>query len=66
VRVLDTGILGRWLSRHMEEPQKPHQELFNAKRLFEDMGFLYLGPIDGHDIPALTRMFRRAKELKVP
>jgi 1-deoxy-D-xylulose-5-phosphate synthase len=36
------------------------------KRLFEDMGFLYLGPIDWHDIHELTRMFRRAKELCVP
>ena len=34
--------------------------------LFEDMGFLYLGPIDGHNIAELTRIFRRAKELHVP
>lgn len=36
------------------------------KRMFEDMGFLYLSPIDGHDIGELTRMFRRTKELQVP
>lgn len=66
VRVLDTGILGRWLSRHMENLKNRIKSFLMPKRLFEDMGFLYLGPIDGHDIPALTRMFRRAKELKVP
>jgi deoxyxylulose-5-phosphate synthase len=30
------------------------------------MGFLYLWPIDGHDVGELVRMFRRAKELRVP
>lgn len=66
VRALDTGLLGRWLSRHMENFKNRIKSFLMPKRLFEDMGFLYLGPIDGHDIDALTRMFRRAKELQVP
>ena len=66
VRILDTGVLGRWLSRHMENFKNRIKSFLMPKRLFEDMGFLYLGPIDGHDIAALTRMFRRAKGLHVP
>ena len=66
VRALDTGIIGRWLSRHMENFKNRIKSFLMPKRLFEDMGFLYLGPIDGHDIDELTRMFRRAKELQVP
>ncbi len=66
VRVLDTGVTGRWLSRHMENMKNRIKSFLMPKRLFEDMGFLYLGPIDGHDIPRLTRMLRRAKELQVP
>lgn len=66
VRVLDTGVLGRWLSRNMENFKNRIKSFLMPKRLFEDMGFLYLGPIDGHDIAALTRMFRRAKGLRVP
>lgn len=66
VRSLDTGLLGRWLSRHMENFKNRIKNFLMPKRLFEDMGFLYLGPIDGHDIGELTRMFRRAKELQVP
>ena len=34
--------------------------------MFEDMGFYYLGPIDGHDVKALTRTIRYAREQRVP
>ena len=34
--------------------------------LFEDMGFTYLGPIDGHDLKQLTEVLRWAKELPGP
>lgn len=34
--------------------------------MFEDMGFIYLGPVDGHDVRGLTRLMRYAKELKGP
>jgi 1-deoxy-D-xylulose-5-phosphate synthase len=30
--------------------------------LFEDLGFKYVGPIDGHDIPRLCRIFKKIKE----
>ena len=66
VRVLDTGIVGRWLSRNMENFKNRIKSFLMPQRLFEDMGFLYLGPIDGHDIGELTRMFCRAKDLRVP
>ena len=66
VRVLDTGVTGRWLSRHMENLKNRVKSFLMPNRLFEEMGFLYLGPIDGHDIGELTRMFCRAKDLRVP
>ena len=34
--------------------------------LFEDMGFTYLGPVDGHDVRGLTRLLRYAKEMETP
>jgi len=34
--------------------------------LFEEMGLNYMGPVDGHDIPALIEMFSRAKEVDGP
>jgi len=30
--------------------------------MFEDMGFTYMGPVDGHDVATLTRLLRYAKE----
>ena len=34
--------------------------------IFEEMGFEYIGPIDGHDIPTLVEVLRNVKELKGP
>jgi 1-deoxy-D-xylulose-5-phosphate synthase len=34
--------------------------------LFEELGFKYIGPIDGHDIELLVETFNRVKELKEP
>ena len=34
--------------------------------LFEDMGFTYLGPVDGHDVKRLTQLLSYARELKGP
>jgi 1-deoxy-D-xylulose-5-phosphate synthase len=34
--------------------------------LFEEMGFQYLGPVDGHDVEKLTFLLREAKEMRVP
>lgn len=32
--------------------------------LFEDMGITYLGPVDGHDVPALLRTFHEARRIR--
>ena len=34
--------------------------------LFEEMGYTYLGPIDGHDLTALIRVLEKAKALRQP
>jgi len=34
--------------------------------LFEELGFNYLGPIDGHDLPTLVRTIRTAREVDGP
>jgi 1-deoxy-D-xylulose-5-phosphate synthase len=32
--------------------------------LFEEMGFKYIGPVDGHDIPTLLSVLRQVKQMK--
>ena len=34
--------------------------------LFENMGFSYLGPVDGHDLPGLISLLRTAKDMQEP
>ena len=34
--------------------------------LFEELGFRYFGPIDGHDLPELIKTLDRIKDLKTP
>jgi 1-deoxy-D-xylulose-5-phosphate synthase len=34
--------------------------------LFEEMGFRYIGPVDGHDIESLTRYLNLVKDVKGP
>ncbi len=38
--------------------------LFNV--FWEELGFTYLGPVDGHDIGRLRSVFRRAKKMRSP
>ena len=66
VRLLDTGPVGRWLSRHMEDFKNRVKNFLLPHLLFEEMGFTYLGPIDGHDVRELTRVLRRARALRRP
>ena len=34
--------------------------------IFEELGFKYIGPIDGHDLPLLTQTLSNLKEIKGP
>lgn len=66
VRLLDMGPIGRWLSRHMENAKNRIKNFLLPHLLFEEMGFIYLGPIDGHDVRELMRVLRRARALRRP
>ncbi len=34
--------------------------------LFENMGILYLGPVDGHNIPTMVKLFKEASKVEGP
>ncbi|MCI0464934.1 MAG: 1-deoxy-D-xylulose-5-phosphate synthase [Gemmataceae bacterium] len=40
--------------------------LLTGGMLFEELGFRYFGPIDGHDLPELRRWLEKVKELPGP
>ena len=42
------------------------KQLIIPNMLFEDLGFKYLGPVDGNNISDLEEIFRKAKDLEGP
>ena len=56
------GFLWRFAKRWEEHAKG----MFVPSTLFEELGFHYTGPIDGHDIPLLVSTLRTLKELKGP
>ncbi len=61
-RGLGEKVLGD-LAKRAEEHVKG---MVTPGTLFEEMGFNYIGPIDGHDLDALIPTLRNMKELKGP
>ncbi|MBE6903560.1 MAG: 1-deoxy-D-xylulose-5-phosphate synthase, partial [Ruminococcaceae bacterium] len=58
--------LGRRFIRSIIRSKKALKELIYNNTVFEDMGFNYLGPVDGHNLPVLIRVLERAKTLNLP
>lgn len=58
--------LGRYIYRISHGLKKAIKETMLPCSMFEDMGFTYLGPVDGHELKHLTSLLRYAKELKAP
>ncbi len=57
------GGKARTLARRIKESMK---NLVVPNILFEEFGFKYYGPIDGHDLPTLIEVLRQLKEIKGP
>ncbi len=53
-------------ARFMRRWEEHWKGMFVPSTLFEEMGFHYTGPIDGHDLPALLATLKTLKGLKGP
>lgn len=60
------NAVGQAVYRVTHRAKKMVKDALLGYSMFEDMGFVYLGPVDGHDVSYLTRMLRYAKELNCP
>ena len=65
-KVMNTCWVGRKLYRVTHKVKKALKESLLPSSMFENMGFAYLGPVDGHDLAKLTKILRYAKELNEP
>ncbi len=57
---------GNKFSRFAHKSKKFLKNVLLQKTLFENMGFEYLGPVDGHDIKDIITVLEYAKSLKCP
>lgn len=66
-RILDkTPIVGKSLKKVIKTSKSALKGMIYHSTMFEDFGFVYLGPVDGHNIKELEKTLKMAKRLKKP
>ncbi|MCL4136097.1 UNVERIFIED_CONTAM: hypothetical protein GTU68_025465 [Idotea baltica] len=55
------GAMSKYLSSLYSSPMGDVQKMAEGCTLFEELGFQYIGPIDGHDMDQLLSVLRTAK-----
>ena len=64
--ILKIPVVGKPFVRLVQKVKRSIKQLVIPKMFFEDIGFRYLGPVDGHNEEELERMLRITKELDGP
>ncbi len=59
-------VVGKPLTAAIRKVKWGIRQLILPSTIFDDLGFEYLGPVDGHNIKALTAVLERAKKLDKP
>ncbi|MBR6708631.1 MAG: 1-deoxy-D-xylulose-5-phosphate synthase, partial [Clostridia bacterium] len=57
-------LIGQPLFRAVRSVKQTVKNMLYRSNYFEDLGFYYLGPVDGHDIEALESVLLEAKDAK--
>ena len=56
-------VVGGRMIDKIKRTKNSIKQLFIPGMLFENMGITYLGPVDGHNIPALCKVLKEAQKL---
>ncbi len=59
-------VVGGPTAKALEQFKDGLKALFTGGMLFEELGFRYFGPVDGHDLPALRKWLRDMKSQHGP
>lgn len=59
-------VVGKPFVKVVQRLKRSIKQLIIPKMFFEDIGFCYLGPVDGHNIQELERMLKISKQLEGP
>lgn len=59
-------VIGEGTYQALKHVRDKSKMLLTGGALFEQMGFKYIGPVDGHDLPDLMEMFEGVKKMNRP
>ncbi len=59
-------IIGKPIVKVIQRIKRSIKQLIIPKMFFEDIGFTYLGPVDGHDIEQLENIMKLSKLIQGP
>ena len=59
-------LIGKYLVLFIQKVKRIIKQIFIKNMYFEDIGFTYLGPIDGHDLKNLDKVFNYSKKINGP
>jgi len=65
-RIMNASAPGRAVYKVTHRVKQALKQSLLPCSMFEDMGFRYLGPVDGHNLPFLTRLLRYARDIDEP
>jgi 1-deoxy-D-xylulose-5-phosphate synthase len=60
------GTIGEMMEHFAVRADDAMKGMFVPGMLFEELGFRYAGPVDGHDVNALCRTFEQVKKMRGP
>ena len=59
-------FVGKKIKNFLERTRDRFKHLLLKETIFEDLGFVYLGPVDGHNIKKIEKALKSAKNLEKP
>lgn len=60
------ALIGDRMTRTIQDIEKTVKGFITKGGLFQELGFNYIGPVDGHDLPLLIELLSRVKEMDGP
>ena len=59
-------VIGNFIIKLIRRIKKGIKQIFISKMFFEEIGFTYLGPVDGHDLEKLESILKISKQIEGP
>lgn len=66
IALMRMGKFGEFLLFQGMKLKSVFKKALMADQIFEQLGFKYLGPVDGHDIPTMLAFLRHIKKFNMP